>query len=61
MSQFRPGHPNFSSKGAFDALAVENVPSDDEEEEPVIVEPVVPYVTYLVLITANREQIPVSL
>jgi hypothetical protein len=45
MSQFRPGfQPKFSSKGAFDALPVEDVPTDDEEEEPVIVEPVVPYV-----------------
>jgi len=37
MSYSRPGPASrFSSKGAFDALTVEDVPSDDEE--PVIVE-----------------------
>ena len=37
MSHSRPGAVSrFSSKGAFDALPIEDVPSDDEE--PVIVE-----------------------
>jgi hypothetical protein len=37
MSYSRPGSASrFSSKGAFDALTVEDVPSDDEE--PVMVE-----------------------
>lgn len=39
MSQNRPGYQSkFSSKGAYDALLVEDLPSDDEEDA-VVVEP----------------------
>ncbi|PVG02509.1 hypothetical protein CPB86DRAFT_725686 [Serendipita vermifera] len=39
MSQYRQDFPTkISTKGAFSALQVEDVPSDDEEDAPVIVE-----------------------
>jgi hypothetical protein len=39
MSQYRQDFPQkLATKGAFGALQVEDVPSDDEEDAPVIVE-----------------------
>lgn len=48
MSKYRSEYKSkFSSKGAFDALPVDDVPSDDEGEESAIVEPAEPtYVSH---------------
>ncbi|CAG7850662.1 Putative phosphatidate cytidylyltransferase; AltName: Full=CDP-DAG synthase; AltName: Full=CDP-DG synthase; AltName: Full=CDP-diacylglycerol synthase; Short=CDS; AltName: Full=CDP-diglyceride pyrophosphorylase; AltName: Full=CDP-diglyceride synthase; AltName: Full=CTP:phosphatidate cytidylyltransferase [Serendipita indica DSM 11827] len=43
MSSRRPDYQSkFSSKGAFDTLTVEDLPSEEEEDAPVIVEPEAP-------------------
>jgi hypothetical protein len=40
MSSTRPAYQTkFSSKGVYDALVIEDLPSDDEEDAAIIVEP----------------------